>query len=240
MTVRLEVMPAGAWAGEVASRLLAALDANRGMRLVLPTGDTPSPVYAELAARAADRFGEAVVLGLDEWVGLPAHDPARCDGRLRRELLDRLVAPPAFREIAVDAFPSPDRAAREHDVHAQAGLDLVVLGLGGNGHVGFNEPGSTPTSPTRVVRLAEATLDASVERYGATLRPSGGITLGMDRILAAGAVWLLATGSRKAAILARALHAPESPECPASFLRRHPALTVFADEPAAVRLGVSG
>jgi glucosamine-6-phosphate deaminase len=105
-----------------------------------------------------------------------------------------------------------------------------------NGHVGLNEPGSGPDSPTRVVGTAAATQEAALRRYGAGRAPVTGITLGMDRLLAAGEIWLLVTGSRKADILARALNGPEGDDCPASFLRRHPRLWVIADEGAAARL----
>ena len=106
-----------------------------------------------------------------------------------------------------------------------------------NGHVGFNEPGSLPESPTRVVRLAASSRQAAMARYGAATVPTAGITLGMDRILAAREVWLLVTGERKAGILRRALRDPEGPDCPASYLRRHRGLTVFTDPEAAALLG---
>jgi len=84
--------------------------------------------------------------------------------------------------------------------------------------------------------VAEASRRAAVERYGADPAPTAGITLGVARLLAAEEIWLLVTGERKAAILARALDAPEGPDCPASYLRRHDRLRVIADEPAAARL----
>jgi glucosamine-6-phosphate deaminase len=132
--------------------------------------------------------------------------------------------------IRVDVLEPADAAA-EHDAAARD-LDLVLLGLGMNGHVGFNEPGSTAGSPTRVVELDEATLAAAVERYAATRRPTAGITLGLDRILEAREVWVLATGARKADVLAHALEGPETPDVPASYLRRHPNLVVFVDRAA--------
>jgi glucosamine-6-phosphate deaminase len=87
-----------------------------------------------------------------------------------------------------------------------------------------------------VVGTAAATQEAALGRYGAGTAPVMGITLGMDRLLSAGEVWLLVTGSRKADILARAWNGPEGDDCPASFLRRHPRLWVVADEGAAARL----
>ena len=231
----LVVRSGDAWAEGVARELAARLVARPSLRVCLPTGDTPSPVYAALLAaeaRGEVSFGAATIVLLDEWVGLPPGDPARCDVRLRTELLDRLgVGPFAFAAIDVDG-PDPEAAAARHDAAAR-GLDLAVLGLGMNGHVGFNEPGSRPDDPMRLVRLAVSSRDAATARYGATLVPTAGITVGLARLLEAGECWLLVTGERKASMLRRALEQPEGPDCPASYLRRHPRLTVFADEAAA-------
>jgi len=230
----LEVLPVGGWAATVASRLCHRLMERPGLRVCLPTGDTPTPVYAELVAR--ERRGEvslahATVVQLDEWAGLPPGDPARCDARLRRELIDRLAAPPVFVSIDADG-PDDEAAALAHDSAAR-GLDLAVLGLGMNGHVGFNEPGSHPDDPTRLVRLAVSSREAATSRYGADSTPTAGITVGLARLLEAEECWLLVTGERKAQVLRRVLEQPEGLDCPASYLRRHPWLTVFADEPAA-------
>jgi glucosamine-6-phosphate deaminase len=236
--VRLVVLPAADWAATVAAELVARLSDRPDLRICLPTGDTPSPVYAALAAAEGEgrvSFAEATLVLLDEWVGLPPGDPARCDARLRAELVDRLRTPPgAFVAIDVDG-PDPEAAAARHD-EAAAGLDLAILGLGLNGHVGLNEPGSRPDDRTRLVRIAVSTREAATARYGATRPPTAGITVGMAPLLEAEEAWLLVTGERKAAILRRALEGPEGPDCPASYLRRHPRLTVFADEMAATLL----
>jgi 6-phosphogluconolactonase/glucosamine-6-phosphate isomerase/deaminase len=234
---QLEVLPPEAFAGVVAERLGERVQDRPASWLCFPTGDTPSPVYAALVA--AERSGavslaEATVVQLDEFVGLDPGDPARCDARLRRELLDGLAVPPAFLAIDVDGR-DPEAAAAAHDVVAR-GIDLAILGLGMNGHVGFNEPGTSPADGTRLVRLAVSSRTAATERYGAQRTPTAGITVGLARLLEAGECWLLVTGERKAQILRRALDEPEGVDCPASYLRRHPRLTVFADEPAAALL----
>jgi glucosamine-6-phosphate deaminase len=231
---RLEVLPRDGWAPTVAARLAVRLAEHPGLRVCLPTGETPSPLYAELAAaeeRGDVSMASATLVMLDEWVGLPPGDPARCDVRLRAELLDRIGSPPRFVAIDVDG-PDPEAAAALHDAEA-ARLDLAVLGLGMNGHVGFNEPGSRPDDPTRLVRLALSSREAAVARYGASVTPTAGITVGLARLFEAGECWLLVTGARKAGMLHRTLDGPEGPDCPASYLRRHPRLTVFADEEAA-------
>lgn len=235
----VEVLPAGTWAAHVAATLSEFIRETPSLRVCLPTGDTPVPVYRELAA--AERRGEvsleaATVVMLDEWVGLPPGDPARCDVRLREDLLDHFARPPAA-VVAIDVDgQDPAASAAIHD-RAARDLDLAVLGIGMNGHVGFNEPGSRPDDPTRLVRLAVSSREAATTRYGASLTPTAGVTVGLARLLEAREVWLLATGERKASILRRAIRDPEGVDCPASYLRRHPRLRVFADEPAASLLG---
>jgi glucosamine-6-phosphate deaminase len=235
---RVDVLPERDWATAVASQLAEQIRQRPRLRLCLPTGDTPTPVYAALAAlvnEGAASLADVTVVLLDEYVGLERDDPARLDGRLRRELIDVVDAPPAFHPVPVDDL-EPDEAARRHDQVAAQGLDLTLLGLGGNGHVGLNEPGSTADSPTRVVPLTPESQRGAVERYGAERAPESGITLGLAPILDSGEIWLLVTGAGKAEVLRRALEGPETPDCPASFLRRHPRLRVIADEPAAARM----
>lgn len=239
MTVRLEITAVEDWADRVADELIARVRERPALRLCLPSGDTPSKLFSRLVARSATgevSFADVTVVLLDEFLGLAADDPARCDLRLNRELLSNLrPAPAAIHTINADAS-DPEAAARAHDAVAAQGLDLALLGLGMNGHVGLNEPGSGPDSPTRVVGTAAATQEAALGRYGAGSAPVNGITLGMDRLLQAGEIWLLVTGARKADILARTVRGPEGEDCPATFLRRHPRLWVIADEAAAARL----
>ncbi len=235
MTLSLEIVTPAAWPGWVAADLAERLRVRPDLRLVLPTGETPAPVYAalvELADMGRVSFADAHVTLLDEYLGLPPDDPALGGPRLRRELMDRLAQPPAFDGIDSDAA-DPDAEADRIDAVAAAGIDLAILGLGLNGHIGMNEPGSTADGPTRVVRLDPTTRDVATERYGASRPPTAGITLGIARLLQADEIWLLVSGTRKADVLARALAEPEGPDCPATYLRRHPRLRVMADADAA-------
>jgi glucosamine-6-phosphate deaminase len=222
------VHPVDGWADAVAAELIGRLRATPRLRLVLPTGETPAPLYRALVRDSpAGLWADATVILLDEYVGLGADDPAAGGPRLRRELVDH-VRPGSF----VDVDPSePDSSAATLDA-AAVDLDLAVVGLGLNGHIGLNEPGSDAASPTRVVELHPRSREAATA-YGAVEPPRRGITLGLARLLEAGELWLLVTGERKAAILRDALEGPETPDVPASFLRRHPRLRVLADEPAA-------
>jgi glucosamine-6-phosphate deaminase len=239
VTFRLRVIEDTVWPGEVAYLLAERIRQRPDLRLCLPTGDTPSPAYrvlARSAARGEISLERATVILLDEYLGLPVDDPGRLDRRLRRDLLDRLPSPPAaWHPVPVDDL-APEDAAAAHDRVAAVGIDLALVGLGLNGHVGLNEPGSESAAPTRVVDLALASRSAATERYGAAAAPTRGITLGMDRLLAAREVWLLVTGSHKADVLRSVLREVEGPERPASLLMAHPHLLVLADASAAQRL----
>ena len=172
---------------------------------------------------------------LDEF-GLPPHSPSRCDEMIQRDLLDRLPGPPgAFDALDVEATDLDAECARYEASIRDGGLDLAVLGLGGNGHLGLNEPGSDRATVTRVVELTAETSEHSTD-YGSDQAARWGVTMGIDTLLSARAIWLLVTGSHKAAILERTLSAPIGPDVPATFLRLHNMVTVYADGEAAALL----
>ena len=153
---------------------------------------------------------------------------------LRRDLLSLLDRPPATVETwDTEADDLGAECTRmEEAIVGRGGLDLAIVGIGMNGHVGMNEPGSDPDSRARVVQLHPDTV-AGAARYGATEAPVWGVTLGIGTLLEARAIWLLATGSAKASVLARALEGTASTEVPASLLHHHPNLLVWADRDAA-------
>ena len=190
---------------------------------------------AALAMAGTSLAGVTVVL-LDEYLGLPPGHPIRCDAQLERQLPATAAA---FLTFDVDG-PDPATACAAYDaaIADVGGLDLVVLGLGANGHVGMNEPGTLPDAPTRVIDLAPSTM-AAARAYGADPPPTRGVTLGLAGILAAREIWLLVSGDRKAAILRASLEGPVTTDVPASMLRGHPGLRVIADDAAAGDLAAS-
>jgi len=200
------------------------------MRMCLPTGATPRSVYS-LIARSGD-FSRSTVFLLDEF-GLPPGDPGRCDEMLRRDLLALLPAPPATVERLNPQSEDLDQECGRYEMLlAHGGLDLTLLGLGGNGHLGLNEPGSDAHSPTRVVALSESTAD-SIDEYGATAETDWGMTVGMARLLASREIWLLVSGRHKAEVLAGTLNDAVGPDLPATYLREAANVVVWADESAA-------
>ncbi len=235
MSVRLEVFDDEEWADRVAERWSAFMQEQPAARLCLPTGETPRPVYAR-SAPSID-FVDATIFLLDEF-DLPPGNQARCDEMISRDFLDLLPQPPAaVHRLGFEAASLAEECRRIEDLVDDGGLDLTLLGLGTNGHLGLNEPGSLPDSPTRVVEVAASTA-IGARRYGTVERPARGVTLGLRPILGSREIWLLVTGSRKTAILERLMNGPIGPDVPASFLRDHPNATVLADRSAA--LGLSG
>jgi glucosamine-6-phosphate deaminase len=235
--VRLVRLPdVDAWAAHVADLLVARLQEQPTLRICLPSGLTPVPIYERVRAaveQGAVSFRHADALLLDEFGDVPADDPGRCDRMLQRVLLDHVDLPPAaFHRLPIER--DVDQACRDHEAAVGPGCDLTILGVGGNGHIGMNEPGSPPTSLTRRVTLAPETTAASA-RYFARNHdlPTWGVTMGIGTILRSREIWVLATGAGKAGIVREILQGPIGIGVPASLLREHPRAWLFADEAAA-------
>lgn len=231
-----------AWAEHVAARFASFLGDTPAARVALPTGATPEPVYAGIveAVRAGiASFRRAHVFLLDEFGGVPPDAKGRCDVMLHRALLDHVdVLPGHYHPLDPEAADIEAMSAA-YDASLKQPLDLVMLGIGRNGHVGMNEPGTSPDSVTRRVELAPSTTQASVRYFGeGAALPTWGITLGLSQILAARTIWILATGDSKADIVRDVLLEPVSASRPASLLRGHPDCWFFLDAAAASRLPV--
>ena len=226
------------WADFVAETLIARLQVRPALRLCLPTGLTPVPIYDRIAtAVAAGRvsLGHAEVFLLDEFGGVDPDDPGRCDQMLRRFLVARVDLP----EARFHRFTLAGDIAAECDAYERsigAGCDLTLLGLGGNGHIGMNEPGAAADSLTRRVDLAPETTAASARYFSHDRLPTWGVTMGIGTIMRSEEVWLLAAGTNKAAIAARTVREPVSDSLPASWLRAHPTTLLIVDDEAGARL----
>ena len=224
----LEVLSdADALAGHAADWIAGRIRAKPELSVLVATGNTPMPTYARLAelvsAGELDASGVTAVQ-LDEYLGLELGD-----GRSLRAWMERSFVQPLgiSRVLPLD---NPDTFTAS--LTQLGGLDLAILGLGPNGHLGFNEPPSPPDVPTRTLALSQASLESNRAYWGDLAVPTHAVTAGMDVILAARETLLLVSGVHKRDILARALHGPETPDVPASYLRRT-RLTVLADRAAA-------
>lgn len=225
----------------VADRLMEALLAEETRPLGLATGRTMAPVYAALRQRLGELepARRRVALegwnsfNLDEYVGLGSDHPASFRSAMGRELGDPLGLTPDALRLPDGAAPDPESEARRYGaaIAAAGGIGLQILGLGENGHVGFNEPPCTPAARTRCVWLQEATRRQNAAAFGGDPErvPQRAITVGLAEILAADRIVLVVTGASKAAILRRVLEEPPQAAVPASWLLVHPDLTVIAD-----------
>jgi glucosamine-6-phosphate deaminase len=227
--MRLHVEPVGSWAATVAASLDTWLGARARPRVCLATGTTVEPVYQRLHPLF---LVDATIFLLDEYGGLAADDPGRCEAMLRRGLVDRVgTSNGRFRCPDVDAEDLDGACASYEAAIHDGGLDLVILGLGVDGIVGLNEPGSGSDTKTRVVELTPASRTASLQR-GLATAPQWGITIGMRPLLDAAEIWLLVTGRHKRTVLDRVLRGAVSPDVPASLLRAHPQVVCWADADA--------
>lgn len=226
------------WADTVAARFTARLAARPAPRLCLATGNTPLPLYDRCVAAVragAASFRDAEAFLLDEFGGVPREAEGRCEQMLRRALIDQVDLPAArFHTIDTDAADL-EAICRQYEA-AVGTLDLTLLGIGTNGHIGMNEPGAPPDSLTRRVDLSDETQRSATHYFGGRHTPTWGVTAGMATVLRSREIWLLATGSSKAAILRRLMTEPVSPLLPASLLRQHPRCILFCDDAAAAEL----
>ena len=211
--------------------------------LGLPTGRTPIPLYRELVRLhrmgRAD-FSRARTFNLDEFSGLSPRDPRSNHAFMRRHLFDEVNLAARRIEFLNGRTRNWRREADRYErrLAAVGGLDLVVLGIGGNGHLGFNEPAVSLASRTHLAMLRAATRRANAWLFGGDARrvPRRALSMGIGTILSARGVILLATGRAKASIVRRALTGPITTRVPASLLQLHPNVVVVLDREAAEKL----
>ncbi len=234
---------------------LARLAADAVVRLLrrqppavlgLATGSSPLGVYRELIRRhraGEVTFARSRAFLLDEYVGLPADHPQR----YRRVIADEFEHHVDFAAGAVqgpdglaDDMPAACRAYEEA-ITGAGGVDLQLLGIGTDGHIAFNEPGSSLSSRTRVKTLTRQTREDNARFFGSVDEvPRHVLTQGLGTIAAARHVVLLASGEAKADAVRRMVEGPVSASCPASVLQFHPHATVLLDDAAAADLALAG
>jgi glucosamine-6-phosphate deaminase len=210
--------------------------------LGLATGSSPLPVYDQLAERHASGgldFSQARAFALDEYVGLAAGHPESYREVIRREFTARVNIPEGnvhTPDGAAEDLPAACRAY-EAAMRAAGGVDLQLLGVGTDGHIAFNEPGSSLASRTRIKSLIEQTRRDNARFFPSlTDVPHHVVTQGLGTIMEARHIVLVATGARKAPAVRDFVEGPVSAFCPASILQFHPHATILVDEAAASSL----
>jgi glucosamine-6-phosphate deaminase len=241
--MEVAILPTAADCGRVVADVVAAVvDAGGRPTLGVATGSSPVLAYQELIRRHREEglsFAGARAFLLDEYVGLPPDHPESYRSVIRREFTSHVDIADVDVHGPDGAHPDPLVAAQEYEKRLR-GSDAVavqLLGIGGNGHIGFNEPGSSLASVTRVKTLTEQTRRDNARFFDRPEDvPRHVITQGLGTICRAEHLVLMASGERKAAAVAAAVEGPLTASCPASVLQLHPHATVVIDEAAAAGL----
>jgi glucosamine-6-phosphate deaminase len=186
-------------------------------------------LYTQLRQRAVS-LAEVRWFNLDEYIGLAAQDPLSYAHFLRINFFDRMEIPNTNIRLLRGDAPDSQAECRDYDraIDQAGGLDLAILGLGANGHIAFNEPGSSWNQRTHVVELSELTRTTNSNYQGETV-PARGITMGIGTLRAARAVLLLVWGETKREALQALCNGHPDPRWPVTSLLDHPDLTVIAD-----------
>lgn len=226
---------ANAAAGDLLTRWLV----TAGVRnIMLAAGNTPLELY-RLVGEQKLSLSHLNVFALDEYVGVPLNEPRNCANLIRRAAVQPWgIAPERYHTVSSleqDALASI--RAHEQRIEQTGGLDVIILGLGQNGHLGFNEPGSAEDSSARVLDLDPVSIEANRQWFNGDYAPARGATVGLKTILAARKILILAFGPHKAEAVKAMMKGPRGSHCPASFLRDHPDVTVALDTAAAAKLG---
>jgi glucosamine-6-phosphate isomerase len=224
-----------AWIGAVCSMWRDRLRTTPALTMCLPSGTTPAGIYADMSRGGRTglvSFARATVFALDEFGGLPADDPGRTRHTLQRQLIGGVGLPSSAFHFLEPDCPDANQHCLDYDKTIGDGFDLVLLGIGLNGHLGMNEPGSPIDSPTRRVELHGTTVASSARYFAHQNLPRWGLTVGLKAIMAAKEVWLLANGPAKAEIIQRTVRGDIGAANPASLLRRHPNCSLFVDAEA--------
>lgn len=208
--------------------------------LGLATGGTQLALYRKLVASyRAGRisFSRATTFNLDEYLGVTPDNPQSYRAYMQRELFDHVDIDPRktfLPECQQGQNPVLVGPRYELEIRAAGGIDLQIMGIGANGHIGFNEPSSSLNSRTRVKTLTRQTVEDNSRLFAAgEFQPRLAVTMGIATIMDARRILLLATGGNKAAAIASMVEGPLTAMCPASILQMHERVTVLLDEAAA-------
>ena len=230
-------------ASTLATRLIEAISLNPRIVLGLPTGRTPVALYREIRSRSQRGhldWSQVRTFNLDEFVGLGAGDAGSYHSYMQTELFNHVRMTPEH--IGMLDGRAPNLAAEcaryERAIEQAGGIDIQILGIGANGHIGFNEPGDTLEAETHVAELRDETRRSNAGLFGGDLSqvPSHALSMGMATILRAREIVLMATGAEKQEAVAGMVEGPIMTRLPASFLQLYPRVTAMLDRGAARRL----
>ena len=214
--------------------------------LGLATGGTPVGTYEKLVERYNEGdldFSEVTSVNLDEYRGLPKEHPESYWSFMHRHLFDHVNINPARINLPDGTNPDADAACAQYNqiIHSVGGIDLQLLGIGHDGHIGFNEPCDHFPVMTHEVKLTDMTREAN-KRFFSSIDevPTAAVTMGVGTVMAARKIVMVITGADKADILYKVFFGPVMPEVPGSILQFHSDVTLICDEAAAAKMPQEG
>lgn len=200
-----------------------------GARLGLPTGSTPVLMYKFLKQSNAD-FSRCHTFNLDEYIGLPASDSRSYRAFMQNKLFNGINLPKENIHFLNGTAQEPENECRRYDeeLNKFGPLDLQILGMGLNGHIGFNEPSDSLLPNTHIQKLSQSTINANSRFFNHEKEvPRLALTMGVAPIMHAKRILLLICGEEKCALLEKALNGPVTPRIPVSLLLLHPDVTIL-------------
>ena len=232
-----------ALAKTLAERIARDLAAKPDLVLGLPTGRTPIRLYHELGsmhAKGQADFSRATTFNLDEFLGIPPEHPGSYRAFMQEHLFSRVNLDPSRINVLHGTAADPNEECVRYDraIDEAGGIDLQLLGIGTNGHIGFNEPARELASTTHRVVLKSSTRRSNAALFGGDPDqvPREALSMGMATILHARQIVMIATGKSKAGCIEKVVHGPITTKLPASFLQVHRDVELMLDEAAAARL----
>jgi glucosamine-6-phosphate isomerase len=226
----------------VADEIINAVKRNPKATLCLASGDTPRRAYSLVVQKCREDkvdLKNSTFVALDEWMGIPPNNEGSCQYFLRQTMFTPLNIPENnlhfFNALSVD--PQAECDKMNAVIRDQGGIDLMVIGIGMNGHIGFNEPGESLQQYAHVVELDETSKIVGQKYFKESTTLTTGITLGLSHMLESRQAILIANGLKKSGIIRKMIEEEVGPHLPASAIRRHANGFVMLDEDAATLLG---
>jgi galactosamine-6-phosphate isomerase len=226
---------------QAADEVIEIMQSGKKPLICTASGDSPAGLYKEFVERAGKKQLDAsdwFFVGLDEWVGMNKNDEGSCRYHLNQQLFDPL-------QIAGDKICFFDGRAddlqaeceqTEDFIHEHGGIDVAILGVGMNGHIGMNEPGTSANTRSQIINLDTTTQTVGQKYFKKEQKLTRGITLGVATLMEARTIILLVSGKHKAEIVQKIIEDEISEKLPATLLRNHPALKIYVDADAASKI----
>jgi len=221
-----------------ANEIADLLKQKPGAVICLASGDTPKLTYQLFAEKVINEnidISNCTFIGLDEWVGIPPENEGSCQYFFRKYLFEPLQVTPGQTYLFNALSSSLEEECKKMDetILAKGGIDLMMVGIGMNGHIGFNEPGVSFDLYSHIVNLDETTVTVGQKYFNSQTALQKGITLGLKHFMESKKAIVLANGAKKAGIIKKALEDEISNHVPATIIRTHAQGVVMIDEEAA-------